>query len=131
MRSAVSDRNVRILGGLILLALACGCLILMIGIPLAVIQAIGMVTQVPSQQLVLGLVGVPLVMALWSLVLIWLNDVYLRATGVRARWEREGGAPKRVRGPLEPLLMVSFLVALVFFVIWFLTTASNPPRSVI
>jgi hypothetical protein len=36
-----------------------------------------------------------------------------------------------VRGPLEPMLIVSFLVALVALCVWFFVFAENPSPQVI
>ena len=36
-----------------------------------------------------------------------------------------------MRGPLEPMLVVSFLNAAVALTIWFFVFAENPPRQVL
>jgi len=36
-----------------------------------------------------------------------------------------------VRGPLEPMLFVSLVVALVALTVWFFFVAEEPPRQVI
>ena len=67
-------------------------------------------------------------------MLFWLNGLYLRVTGVLARLaadEEEADWRRRVRGPLEPMLIASFLVALVGLLVWFFVFAENPSPQVI
>jgi hypothetical protein len=73
-------------------------------------------------------------MALTSPILFWLNGLYLRVTGILARLEadeEETGWHRRVRGPLEPLMAISFVIAAVALTIWFFFVAENPPHQVI
>jgi hypothetical protein len=73
-------------------------------------------------------------MALFAPALFWLNGLYLRVTGIMARLEaeeEETGWHRRVRGPLEPMLAVSFAVAAIALAIWFFFVAKNPPHQVI
>ena len=70
-------------------------------------------------------------MIAFGLLLGWINRLYLRVTGVLARYEAEqeefGGAPRILRGPLEPLLVGSLVIALVALDVWFLLLARDPP----
>jgi hypothetical protein len=73
-------------------------------------------------------------MALFTPALFWLNNLYLRVTGVFERIaedELDAGWQRRLRGPLEPMLIVSLVVALVALTIWFFFLAEEPPRQVI
>ena len=73
-------------------------------------------------------------MVAFAPVLFWLNGLYLRVTGVLARLaadEDETGWQPRVRGPLEPMLMASFLIALTALLVWFFVFAENPSPQVI
>ena len=60
-----------------------------------------------------------------------LNRLYLRVTGMIARYEAEreefGVEPPALRGPLEPLLVCSLVIALVAMFVWFLLLARDPP----
>ena len=73
-------------------------------------------------------------MAVFSPLLFWLNGLYLRVTGVLDRLvedEEEADWQRRVRGPLEPMLVASFVVALVALCVWFFVFAESPPRIII
>ena len=71
-------------------------------------------------------------------MLIWLNNLYLRVTGVIARYHAEeeefgpGTGPRFLRGPLEPLLIGSLVIALIVLTAWFLFLADgiDPGSSV-
>ena len=64
-------------------------------------------------------------------LLIRLNRLYLAVTGVLAQYEAEeeelGVAPRYLRGPLEPILVASLVIALIAMVVWFLLLARDPP----
>ena len=81
----------------------------------------------PTQalQLVVGLALVPASMIVFSLFLFWLNGLYLRVTGHWVYDEKED-RPRRLRGPLEPLMLWSLLVALVLIAYWFFFLAEGP-----
>jgi hypothetical protein len=124
----------RIAGGFVLVVLLLACLIFWIGIPVGGLWALSKITDSFAGHFVIGLIGVPTAMALFSPALFWLNGLYLRVTGVLARLEaeeEETGWHRRVRGPLEPMLVVSFVVALVALTIWFFFVAENPPRQIL
>ncbi len=63
-----------------------------------------------------------------AVVLTWLNGLYLRMTGGEIEWN--GRSPIRRRGPLEPLLLLSMVLAIVAAAIWFFVFAENPAVSV-
>jgi hypothetical protein len=124
----------RLAGAFVLAVLSVACLAFWIGIPIGILWALGELTDSGPTHFVGGLLGVPVAMAIFSPVLFWLNGLYLRVTGVLARLaedEEETGWHRRVRGPLEPMLIVSFLVALVALFVWFFVFAEDPPRQVI
>jgi len=56
--------------------------------------------------------------------LAWLNDLYLRVTGGRTVISRN--TEIRRRGPLEPLLIATLVLALCAFTVWFFAFAENP-----
>jgi flagellar biosynthesis protein FliQ len=124
----------RIAGAFVLAVLAVACLVFWVGIPVGVLWALSKATDDATTHFVSGLLGVPLVMALFSPFLFWLNNLYLRVTGVLDRLaedEDEAGWQRRVRGPLEPMLFLSLAVAIVALCIWFFFVAENPPRQII
>ena len=126
-------RRERLAGVFVLVVLVLACVAFWIGIPLGTLWALSKATDDFAAHFVIGLIGVPLVMALYSPILFWLNGLYLRVTGVIARLEadeQEAGWQRRVRGPLEPMLIVSFVIAAVALTIWFFVFAEDPPRQV-
>jgi hypothetical protein len=128
------NRRERIYGAFVLAVLALACVAWWVGLPAATLWALSKATDDSATHFVGGLLGVPLMMALFSPILFWLNDLYLRVTGVIARLEaeeEETGWHRRVRGPLEPMMAISFVVAAVALAIWFFVFAENPPHQVI
>ena len=124
----------RIAAAFVLVVLVAACLVFWIGIPVGGLWALSKATDSSTAHFVIGLLGVPTAMALFSPVLFWLNWLYLRVSGVLARLEadeEEAGWQRRVRGPLEPILVVSFVAAVVALSIWFFFFAENPPHQVI
>ena len=81
----------------------------------------------PSQglQLIGGLVLVPLSIGLFAMLLFWLNGLYLRVTG-HWGYDDDEDRPRRLRGPLEPLIVWSLLAALVLMTYWFFFLADGP-----
>ena len=124
----------RLAGAFVLVVLAAACVVFWVGIPIGALWALSKATDSFAGHFVLGLLLVPMAMALFSPALFWLNNLYLRVTGVFERLEedeREAGWQRRLRGPLEPMLFVSLVVALVALTIWFFIFAENPPHQVI
>jgi ABC-type proline/glycine betaine transport system permease subunit len=130
-RTATTDR---IAAAFVLVMLAACCLVFWIGLPLAVLWALSKATDDATTHFVSGLIGVPLAMVAFAPALFWLNNLYLRVTGVLARLEEdeeESGWRRRVRGPLEPMMFFSLAVAIVALCVWFFFIAEDPPRQVI
>ncbi|MFI5122073.1 MAG: hypothetical protein ACHQJ5_04200 [Vicinamibacteria bacterium] len=124
----------RIAGTFVLAVMTLACLGWWIGIPLLTLWGLAQATSDGPTHFVAGVVGVPLAMALTAPILLWLNGLYLRVTGIRARAEAEedeGGWNRRLRGPLEPLMFASLVIALVALCIWFFFLAEQPPRIII
>jgi hypothetical protein len=120
----------RAAAGFLLLLLVIGSLALWIGIPVATLWVLSKLTESSTYHFVFGLIGVPLAMALFAPFLIWVNALYLRVTGEYTSEEDED-PPRRLHGPLEPILIACFVVALVALFVWFFAVAENPPRQVI
>jgi hypothetical protein len=128
------SRRERTFGAFVLVVLAIACVAWWIGLPIGTLWALSKLTDDAPTHFVGGLIGVPLMMALCSPILFWLNGLYLRVTGILARLEaeeEETGWHRRVRGPLEPMMLFSFVVSLVALTIWFFFVAKNPPHQVI
>jgi hypothetical protein len=120
----------RFAAAFVLVVLAAGCLGLFIGVPAAVLWGLSRVTDSLATHFVLGILGIPLAIALLSPALFWLNSLYLRITGAGAtdeeEWDQLDQPVFRVRGPLEPLLVATFVVAVIAITIWFFFFAENP-----
>ena len=124
----------RVAGFFVLCILLVACVIFWVGVPLAFLWALGKATDDGPTHLVVGIVGAPLSMAAFSPVLFWLNNLYLRVTGVFDRQdddEQEAGWQRRVRGPLEPIMMITLVIAIAALCVWIFAFAEHPPRSVI
>ena len=114
-----------------LAVMALACVAWWIGVPVLTLWGLGEATDDGPTHFVGGLIGVPVAMALTAPVLIWLNGLYLRVTGVLARAEddEESGWQRQLRGPLEPIMFVSLGLAIVALTIWFFVFAENPSPS--
>jgi hypothetical protein len=94
-------------------------------VPIATLRFGVNLLESQALQLIAGLVLVPTAMILFSVGLFWLNGLYLRVTGQWA-YDEEEDRPLRRRGPLEPLMLWSLLVALVLISYWFFFLAEGP-----
>ena len=124
----------RLAGAFVLVVLALGCLAFWVAAPLGVLWALGKATDDAVTHFLAGLVLAPLAMLALTPILLWLNNLYLRVTGVLDRLdedEQESGWRRRVGGPLEPMLVFALAVALIALVAWFLFAAENPSSQVI
>jgi hypothetical protein len=120
----------RLAGAFVLAVLLVAAVVFWIGVPLAFLWALSKATDDGTTHFVVGLIGAPLSMAAFAPVLFWLNNLYLRVTGVFERLqedEDEAEWQRRVRGPLEPILFIALAVAIVALLVWFFGFAKNPP----
>ena len=132
MTASIDTR--RLAGAFVLVVLAAACVAFWIGIPIGTLWGLSKATDSFAGHFVLGLLLVPMAMAAFAPALFWLNNLYLRVTGAFDRLdedEAEADWQRRLRGPLEPMLLVSFVVALVALFVWFFVFAENPPHQVI
>jgi hypothetical protein len=120
----------RLVAAFLLLMLVVGSFVLLIGVPIATLWALAQATDSATHHFVLGLLAVPLAMALFAPFLLWVNALYLRVTGAYRVAEDEEGLRRRLRGPLEPILLACFIVALVALIAFFAVT-DIPQRQVI
>jgi hypothetical protein len=124
----------RIAGTFVLAVMTLACVGWWIGIPVLTLWGLAQATSDGPTHFVAGVVGVPMAMALTAPLLLWLNGLYLRVTGIRARAEAEeddGGWHRRLRGPLEPLMFASLAIAFAALSIWFFFFAETAPYSVL
>ena len=72
----------------------------------------------------------PLAIIVFGVGLGWVNRLYMRVvwTGPPALPEpgEDADEVRLPRGPLEPLLVASLVVAIIVFVFWFLVLAEDP-----
>ena len=117
----------RLAAAFLLVLMAIGSFALWVGIPAAALYAASRLSDSIGSHLALGLPLSLASMVAFGAFLIWLNRLYLRITIPWAVAEAEADEdPRRLRGPLEPLLVGSLLVALIGFVVWFFVFAENP-----
>ena len=124
----------RIAGAFIVVLMAIGCFAFWIGIPWVTLWALGEVVEDKTVHFLSALVAVPALMLVGATFLFWLNGLYLRVTGVIRRLEAdedEADWRRRIRGPLEPLLLTSLAIELIALFVWFFFFAENPSMQVI
>jgi hypothetical protein len=129
MRPGLRARD-RAVAAFLLVLLVVGSLVLWIGVPVATLWALAQATDSATHHFVLGLIAVPLAMAMFAPLLFWVNALYLRVTGAYRVTEDEEGPRQRLRGPLEPIFLVCFIVALVALIAFF-AVSDIPQRQVI
>lgn len=121
-----SPRALDRLVALFLLALmAVGSLAMWTAVPYVALRYGIDLLESQALQLIGGLVLVPLSIGLFAMLLFWLNGLYLRVTG-HYTYDAEEDRPRRLRGPLEPMLVWSLLIALVLMAYWFFFLADSP-----
>ena len=111
----------RVFSGCLLLLMLVGAFALWVGVPAAILWALGKVSSDPTEHLVLGLLAVPLGMVLFGLALAFLNTAYLRVSGVALPGsDDEDDWRPRLRGPLDRIIGISAAICLLAFLIWLL-----------
>jgi hypothetical protein len=122
----------RAAGVFVLVVLAAASIAFWAGIPVACLWVLGELTDSSATHLLTALIAIPTALVAFTPVLLWLNALYLRVTGIQRRIEeeeRESGWRPTVRGPLEPLMFACFVIAVVALLYWFFALAENPsPR---
>lgn len=118
----------RLAAAFILTLLVAGCFTLWLGIPAGGMWLAAQVTSSFGLHMPVALLLAVSGMLAWAMGLSWLDRLYLRVTG--GETVRSGDAEIRRRGPLEPLLIASLLLAFAAFVVWFLAFAENPNLAV-
>lgn len=121
----------RLAAGFLLVLMAIGSFALWIGVPYATLWASSKLVDSLAGHFVVALPMTLAAMVAWGAGLFWLNALYLRVTGFFDEPEDPDEPPRRVRGPLEPILVGSLVIALVALFVWFFAFAENPSRQVI
>jgi hypothetical protein len=127
----------RIAAGFLLLLLTIGSLALWVGVPAGWLWLASKIADSGSAHLALGIVGMPVAIVLFALVLAWINRLYMRVVWSQRQLEEleefddeDIGELRIPRGPLEPLLVVSLVLSVVALFAWFFVLAENPTVSI-
>ena len=120
----------RLVAGFLLVLMAAGSLALWVVVPAGSLWALTQLSESKTFHLFVGIFGVPVAMMLFAPLLFWLNGLYLRVTG-HWGYDEEEDRPRRLRGPLEPILLWSLLIAFAALCFWFFVLAKNPSSQVL
>jgi hypothetical protein len=120
----------RLVAAFLLILMVAGSLALWLVVPAGSLWALTQLSESKTFHLFVGLFGVPVAMILFAPLLFWLNALYLRVTGYWG-YDEEEDRPRRRRGPLEPILLWSLLLAFAALSFWFFVLAENPSTQVI
>jgi ABC-type dipeptide/oligopeptide/nickel transport system permease component len=115
----------RVAGTVLLGLMVLGGFVLWIGIPIAVLWAAGKAADSISEHYLIALLAVPSAMLLFAFVLVWINTLYLRVTGLGTPQDEEDFRP-RLRGPLDRILAVCAVFALILVLGWVLFGGQHP-----
>ena len=123
----------RMVAAFLWILMAIGSFAMWVGVPAGWLWVAGKITADQAQHITLSLIGVPLAIILWARCLFWLNRLHMRVTMPRLIRELEEAPedepPPTIRGPLEPLMIGSLVVAIVVMAIWFFFFAERPPAT--
>lgn len=123
----------RMVAAFLWILMAVGSVAMWVGVPAGWLWVAGQITSDQAQHITLSVIGVPLAIILWARGLFWLNRLYMRVTMPRLMREIEEAPddeePRIIRGPLEPLMVGSLVVAIVAMAIWFFFFAERPPAT--
>lgn len=120
----------RLAAAFLLALMAVGALLLWIGVPVGSLWAASKLSDSLAGHLLIALPLTLSAMIAWGTFLFWLNALYLRVTGVLIEPEDPEEQPRQIRGPLEPLLVGSLVIAIVAFLVWFFAFAENPAVNI-
>jgi hypothetical protein len=121
----------RVAASFLLVLMGLGSLALWIGIPVGCLYAASKMTDTQASHYLIALPLTLIAMIGFGAFLFWLNRLYLRITlpWLLAKTD-DDEPPPRLRGPLEPLLVASMVVAVVALFAWFFFDAHNPGPEV-
>jgi hypothetical protein len=127
----------RLVGALLILAMAVGSVLLWIGIPVGWLYLVSQLVDSSEPSMgpyVLVLVGIPATMIVMGKLLAILDRAYGRVTRTQARvraqapWHRSlrgDRAPARARSVLDVVMVASVALAVVCFAVWFFLFAGS------
>ncbi|HEX6115842.1 MAG TPA: hypothetical protein VFY99_02000 [Solirubrobacterales bacterium] len=121
----------RIAAAFLLCLMAVGSLFLWVGVPAGSLYLSSKLVDSLAMHFVVSLPVTMAAMIAWGYGLFWLNALYLRITGFFDEPEDPDQPPRRIRGPLEPILVSSLVLALIALFVWFFVFAENPSIQVI
>jgi hypothetical protein len=121
----------RLAAGFLLLLLAVGSLALWVVVPAGWLFLASKITDSGASHFLAAMLGMPIALILFGLALGWINRLYMRVVWSGPRQLPEPGEEEEEerfpRGPLEPLLVASLVLAVCAFVFWFFVLAEDPP----
>jgi hypothetical protein len=121
----------RFAANFLLVLMGLGSLALWIGIPVGCLYAASKLTDTQAEHYLIALPLTLLAMIAFGTFLFWLNRLYLRITVPWLLEEADDDEPpRRLRGPLEPLLLASMIIAVIALFVWFFFGAHNPGPEV-
>jgi hypothetical protein len=123
----------RALGALLFALLVVGGFGVWIGIPAGILWLLGKLVESKAQHLVLALIAVPIGMVLFAALLTPLNSLYLRVNGYELAEDEDDEWVPRLRGPLDRILGVCAIIALVALLLWlvFETDHTTTPNALV
>jgi hypothetical protein len=115
--------------------MAIGSLVLWTAVPAGCLWLAGELTDEIGTHFLIALPLTVVCVGLFAALLFRVNHLYLRITGALIQLpedeEDDEEEPRLPRGPLEPMLVGSLVIALAALVVWFFFLAEDPPRHVI
>jgi hypothetical protein len=121
----------RLAAGFLLALMIAGSFALWIAVPAAALWASAKIVDSLAGHFLVALPVTLAAMIAWGTGLFWLNTLYLRITGFFDEPEDPDEPPRRIRGPLEPILVSSLVIALIALFVWFFVFAENPSMYVL
>jgi len=115
-------RQDRLVVALLLIAMAFGCFLLVLGVPGLVLWVVSVLTDSSLTHFVVSLVLVPIAILLFAWPLGQLNRLYLDVSGAASA----AGEGVRLKGPLESMLVGTLVLAIVGLAVWFVLFADGP-----
>jgi hypothetical protein len=121
----------RLAAAFLLAVLGVGTLVLWIGIPTLCLWAASKVTSSIASHFLVATPVTLVAMGVFVSLLYRVDRLYLRVTGAYdpSQWDEDHDddeEPRILRGPLEPMLIASLVIAMIALFVWFFAYAENP-----
>lgn len=111
---------------LLLLLMVVGGFVLWLGVPAAILWGLGQIADSKAQHYLYALLAIPSAMLLFALLLIQINSLCLRLARTGIERKEEGDEGPRLRGPLDRILAVCSVIALLAVLGYLLFGGQNP-----